>query len=625
MNMETVAASHTLTEKQLAELHVIPKEPIRVYGMPMWHPVEQRPLTLAEIEYARPQIELLAWLQKRLPEDGGLGPATHLQNAAALFFPNRVLHPWTVWRMQRFCEYDVCVYDGCAASGKTADSALLAFLYWLADPVRTIVVLVSTTAVMARRRVWSEISNLYYSNPFMAQIGRMIESRMTVASYVTAPNGERQPSNRYGIYVLAVEEGVAEKVLAQMKGLHAPRMMLVMDEGDEIREEVLAVTSNWRGGCRELKIISSSNPVAWATPHGMLAEPALGRSHVTAQTEEWETKGIPKWFIPPGIALRFDALKSPNLIAGKTIYPFLPTKEYVEEAAKAEGHGEDSIFYWRYLRGLRRPEGRSRVVFTERMIEEYDGKGKLTFVDTPKIIAALDPAYGGDECILQFALLGRLNNGQQGIQLTETLVVPITVGGGSKNRQIAEFVKARCEERNCPPSHLIVDVSGEGRGAADMIDEIWDKGLVDRCHFADKPSDALVDVMFGKQRRAREVYDRKVTELYYTVRKFLMAGVLKGFTDKQIVEFANREYQGDELKVVKLESKEKYRERFHHSPDRADACALICEKAKRMGMTGLLPSELRIEEKWAKLAEEYEKADAAMDYQDDPIDVEALI
>ena len=102
---------------------------------------------------------------------------------------------------------------------------------------------------------------------------------------------------------------------------------------------------------------------------------------------------------------------------------------------------------------------------------------------------------------------------------------------------------------------------------------------------------------------AKERYDRKVTELYYTVRAFLTAGLLKGLNEKQIQEFCAREYD-DKGKRVVLDKKDDFKKKLGHSPDRADAACLVCEKAKRLGALATGNAEKRSNKSFEKLARE---------------------
>ena len=95
------------------------------------------------------------------------------------------------------------------------------------------------------------------------------------------------------------------------------------------------------------------------------------------------------------------------------------------------------------------------------------------------------------------------------------------------------------------------------------------------------------------KRPANEVYSNKVTELWFTVREWVMADQIRGMDPDTIKEFCSRHFED-----VGVESKRVMKERIRSSPDLADAAAILMDVAKRLGTKGGLIGSG--EDEWAK-------------------------
>ena len=77
-------------------------------------------------------------------------------------------------------------------------------------------------------------------------------------------------------------------------------------------------------------------------------------------------------------------------------------------------------------------------------------------------------------------------------------------------------------------------------------------------------------------RTSKEVYDRKITELCFTVQEYVKADQLKGLTEDAILQLCSREYEpiGGKMRV---EKKEDLKLKLGRSCDDADAVCILCE------------------------------------------------
>ncbi|MFN9900856.1 MAG: hypothetical protein ACK55Z_19160, partial [bacterium] len=106
---------------------------------------------------------------------------------------------------------------------------------------------------------------------------------------------------------------------------------------------------------------------------------------------------------------------------------------------------------------------------SESLIDTHTPNKKLTFTTNVQIVAALDPGFGGDRCILRFAKVGTANDKlsilfQDIIQISPNAQLTEPV-----HYQIANRVKEECNKRGVPPDKFALDSSGEGGGLADIL------------------------------------------------------------------------------------------------------------------------------------------------------------
>jgi hypothetical protein len=545
--------------------------PSNKYGISADHP-------LTELE-----LELYCFREARTVEEGGLGKYGHLCNAINLVWPDTIWNPWLERQLESLCDYQWVGWTGCAASGKTYASSMYALIWWLADPSHSSVILTSTTAKMIRKRAWSNIQSLYRgaSSKF---IGNMVDSKTTLQC--------RKGDDKNAIFAIAVLDGATSKAVANIQGIHSERILAIVDEATDTPPAAFEATSNLSKGCREFQFLCIGNPHSKLDEHGRFCEPTTGWGSVGIETQEWETKR--------GACIRFDGIKSPNMKYREPKWEFLITREQVQQALDFES--ESSPRFWKFSRGFWAPEGVVKTVLSETMCEKYRVREpNHIFKSTATVIAGLDPAFGGDRCVLQFAKYGDLESGLMGIELTETLIVPLNPGSEEPiHFQIANYVKEACIQRTCEPRNLAIDATGEGGGLCDIITKEW-SNQINRVEFGGKASEKPVSDQ--DNRTSHEAYGNRVTELWFSVREWVMRGQMRGMSVDAIVEFTQRLFDDERRKVV-VERKADMRARTAKSPDLADAVALVVEMAREIG-AGRLNNPVESDTQWAELSEKY--------------------
>jgi hypothetical protein len=475
------------------------------------------------------------------------------------------------------------------SAGKTFNVVNFACTWWMMAPWLSSVILCSTTIKALKRRGWAEVQRFYTKlNP---RYGNFVDSQLMWQ------NDKGDAKN--AIIGIAVEDGQVMKIADNIKGHHTKRQMVIIDEATAIPPAIFEATTNLYSYPQtvpklgEFLLVVLGNPRSRMDEMGKFCEPRGGWNSVDVDTDEWETK--PQLDGKPGIVLRFDSEKSPNIVSGKIVSRHLPTKERVEAARKRFG-GENSPSFWSNERGFWPPEGLVKTVFTESALVKFGGFNKHQFTGRNfQIIGTFDPSFGGgDRPALRFAKLGEIVGGGWGIESQPAIIVPINAKSTNPvHFQLAEQVRRECETvtingqtYSCPPENLAIDATGEGGGLCDIVQRTWSPNII-RVEFGGKASQNQVSL--EDVRLACDVYVNKTTEMHFRSRDALNAGQLKGIDPETAVELCAREFYDDGNKImVQSKSRDKgekksFKSKFGKSPDLGDSFVMLLEVAWRKG------------------------------------------
>jgi hypothetical protein len=479
-------------------------------------------------------------------------------------------------------------------SSKTTAATLYGVFWWLCGMECSAMVLTSTTKGNIRARAWNWVQKLY-SSIQGPRIGNMVDSRTTWQGV--------KGDDRHCVCALAVREGSTSKAVGRIQGFHPDgRMLVIVDEATDTPEAIFDSFPNLIAGNWDFQVIVLYNPNSRFDPAGKFSEPVSGWSSVSVEDSEWET--APKLNGKPAKVLHFDAEKSPNITAGQVLYKHLPTAKMVEAARLKLG--ADSPLFFKFYRGFTPPEGIIQTVLTETMLEKHDAVGtnsKHIFIGGRVFyIAFLDPAFGGgDRAVLRIAKVSELEGGAMGIQLTKSVLINVSAQTKDESGkpipihfQISKQTIWHCKDNQVDSSHFGLDSTGEGGGLADIISREW-SGDIQRVEFGGSPSDKRVSN--EDDRLCVDFYDRKVTELHFTVKEFVVANQLKGMNSKEASDLCNRLWKmvGRKLSIepktrrkstgdLEETSNWGFKERMGRSPDDGDALVGLCEVARRVGV-----------------------------------------
>jgi hypothetical protein len=507
------------------------------------------------------EIELLMVADKDPSRVTGISRGQHIKHCIHMLWPD-VIKSWNNWNelaLWAWTNYDEIGVTGCAAAGKTFTFTLLSLVEYLAKPMGTRVALTSTTVPSLRGRIWAEM--MKFTRPCVPLFGLNVVDSQTKIQFTKG-------DDRSAITALAVDSGAVEQAVGKLQGVHLPRMLIMVDEAAQTNPAVFSARANLAVGTDFYHFIAIANASSMFDPHGLFCEPKMGWGSIGDDDEHWETK--------TGVCVRFDGLKSPNIKAGRLLYPYLFGQDNVDTIRK--NFGEGSLEWNSYCRGMWSKSGARNTMVDSAMITEGLARDKVIWKGGDlKTLAALDPAFTteGDDCVLRFAKVGKAIDGDLTLCLTETIKLHLMDDPNYPLfYQVADQTIELLKKHNVQPEDFALDATGAGAGIADIISQRWQSGFV-RVSFGGAATDSPISV--EDDRPAKQVYANRVTQLWGQVKVIIMSGRMRGLDDQTARELCARIYTLKNERTL-LESKKDLKKRTKgSSPDRADALALLTE------------------------------------------------
>ena len=517
----------------------------------------------------------------------GISRGQHIKHVIHMLWPD-VIKSWNDWNelaLWAWTNYEEIGVTGCAAAGKTFTFTLLSLVEYLAKPAQTRVALTSTTVPSLRGRIWSEM--MRFTRPVVALFGLNVVDSQTKIQF-------QKGDDRSSIIALAVDSGAVEQAVGKLQGVHLPRMLIMVDEAAQTNPAVFSARANLQVGTDFYHFIAIANASSMFDPHGLFCEPQMGWGSIQDGDEHWETKS--------GVCVRFDGLKSPNVKAGRVLYPYLFSQDNVEIIRK--NFGEGSLEWNSYCRGMWSRSGARNTMLDSAMITEGKAREGIIWEGGGiKTIAGLDPAFTteGDDCILRFAKVGKADDGKLVMLLTETLRLNLQDDPNYPLfYQVADQTINELTKRGVEPEDFALDATGAGAGIADIISQRWQSGFV-RVSFGGAATDDPISV--EDHRPAKQIYANRVTQLWGQIKVVVMSGRMRGMDDQTARELCARIYTLKNERTL-LESKKDLKKRTKgNSPDRADALALLTEIfVSQNGVGNATASAYENDEEWEQYA-----------------------
>lgn len=265
--------------------------------------------------------------------------------------------------------------------------------------------------------------------------------------------------------LVAAERSRTKEAISKLIGIKAKKVILIGDEMSELSESILHASLSNLSKNPSFSLIALSNPASRFDAFGVFSEPKGGWDSIDTNTaDEWETKWGGKY-------VRFDAERSPNVVANEVIYPWLPTVEKLNEDKALLG--QQSRGYMRMVRAVFFDSDETEGVYSEAELARSGAMNKVDWAGTPTSICGFDPAFtnSGDRCMLVFGKVGYDKTGQYVCEIGEAVHLKDDATNKSTPRsyQIVKQVRHECEKRGVKPLDVGVDATGAGSPLCDLL------------------------------------------------------------------------------------------------------------------------------------------------------------
>ena len=465
---------------------------------------------------------------------------------------------------------------GCSSSGKSDAVALYGLMSYWARPSDTYFIVMSTTKISARGRIWKSINQFWSQAIEKGCPGKLIDSD----GYIKGINSKGDLTRNSGIILMAAGNKDAAQACKEIQGLKNPNFLVAADEFAYLGEGILRTARQNLTSNERLLFCGMSNPDKISDPFGDLSEPEKGWKSITEEDERWRTKY--------GTCLRLNAEKSPRIMhpelvdaSGRHLYHWQPDQNLCDLVAGERG-GKKSRGYYQFIRAFWCPDGTANSIYSEIEFLNNDclSEEEPVWDSNPFILSGLDPApsSGGDRNQATFGKLGTVD-GRSHLHVC----YEYTIETDARNRdvaithQIVRGWKKMCDEWGVKPLHAIFDNTGAGTPFGHVVDMEWSP-VVHRVNFQGKASERTV--VF---RNMDSNFFNKNSEMWIQPKEFIRGKQITGISKELMAELVDREYHEKIGKDVRVEGKEDAKKRLKRSPDRADSFIMLVEKAVAMG------------------------------------------
>ncbi len=477
---------------------------------------------------------------------------------------------WVEMLIQAWCSYKFISVIGHRRASKTFTAAHIAYLDYCANPNETLTSLATVTFEGLKLRMWGDFQRAHET----ADIRMPFNVRTSTNELRAFPSmASHEAAERFQVHGMAVQN--TQDAAGRIKGGHAPRRRLFLDEAEDMADVIYDAMGNPMSA-PDAKCVMLANPVEKISRFGDECEPENGWSSVSDTDLSWVTKN-------GGICLHFDGLQSPNMRQSLRVFTGILTRQDVEYTRDKKG--EDSVEWWSQIRGWFPPDGMVSRIFPSQIIEK--GKAPIVFDFATEACATLDPAFEQDDCALHFGAKGNLRDGRKAISGTESETFKYKASDSNpKDHQIAYWVRDRCKAKGVAPKNFIMDRSGGGRGVFAILQKEWSRevqGIDYGGSATDRP------VTSDESDKCSAIYEKFVTELWFRARVCCEEGILGGLSALNKLtadDLFSRRYtlkKKTEGTVQVAETKEEMKKRLGRSPDNGDAFTQFGELLIREG------------------------------------------
>jgi hypothetical protein len=504
----------------------------------------------------------------------------HLRKAFEIVWPKFQWNQWCELMIWAWCNYRIVCIIGHSRASKTYFMAHLALLDYMCSPHNTATTMTTTKFDALKTRMWGDMMRAIESIelPALQQtVQNVFKITNTSNEMKFSQAGDSHGDDKFMIQGVATDSG--DKTAGKIRGQHADRRRILGDEAQDIAEAIYKAFANATSAPDFIGVLLS-NPVEKLSEFGKWCKPKGGWGSIHDTEIVWETE------TPGGICLHFDGLQSPNIKAGKTVFQFLLTQEYVDFIRTQFGEG--SLEWWMYIRGFFPPDGTvARVWPSATILKATPG---CVFDYEPIPFGSLDPAYEHDDPVLTLGHLGRNRDGLNVALCTKQVRIKLAESSTqTKDRQLSNETKRLCIQHGVSPENFICDTTGNGRSVYALLYEDWGP-KIQKVEYGGAATER--PLRLNDPQPSSEQVKYFVAELWFRASYMAAAGMICGLgnLDPKCLDDLNaRRYtikQDGERRVMVVESKDEMKKRLGRSPDYGDSLCQIGELMARKGMLG---------------------------------------
>jgi hypothetical protein len=549
----------------------------------------------------------------------GVSKYHHFRTIIDTCLSNFEWNRWAEWCAKRICEYNICGFTGSASSAKSAIMAIYGLISYISSPVDTIVFVLTTTVKDAEQRIWKEFTKRFNELKRGGLTGFKISAR---EHHICMSDTSRGAGKGTSIQLVAAGDKDRDNALQKLQGGKADydvrekmagKVIVLWDEAQDCNDDVFRAVVNLANNVN-FEFKCTGNASNRLDPHGQFCTPKNGWSSITAESKEWEICVNGK----DGICVHLDGYDSPNFDDrddvdwdedGHPVFTrYNPSKkdryEYIKltSAVKDELEflGPKNPNYWRQCRGFWPPSDvDTENIYPQADLIRYGAMDREVAWFLPPVDGAgIDPNRGGSDRFVfthfKYGMCKIRGEDRPYPVLYEQEVYELKIIGdtedSSQQRNMVLKCKELAESLGIEPRHVAVDCSSLDPIAGHFKDN-WSRDIL-IVDFQGIPSDKPFNntevhkdgPRKGQLKTCREMFDRRVSELWMIGTEFLRNRQLAGISPDTAREMSLRRYETKAGKKI-VEPKNKMRERIKGvSPDRADALFLCLELAReRLG------------------------------------------
>lgn len=521
----------------------------------------------------------------------GLGLYEHCMNARRMIWPERATHRWVTLLYKEIIAHVITILMGAASTGKTAIAAEYVLLQYWASPNNTLVLVTTTNVDKLETNIFGEIKSLWEKGrmrfPWLA--GNIVDHKHSIFTddIETALVRDR----RRGIIGKPCYEGTQWIGDSVFVGIKQERVFFV---GDELQYMAGTFIRSWNPLFANpfLQVIGSGNPNHNPDdPLGIAAEPKEGWNSIPEPdvTTCWDTRYM------NGRCVNLVGTDSPNFdVPDDKVEPyrFLIGRRFVNRII--HDSGLNSPEYYRLVKGVMNFSLAHTRIINRQLCRDHKAHDKAEWLGGKRTkIYAIDPAYGGgDRCIIGYGEFGESVDGVTILKITRyrTLTINLRLSVSPED-QIANAVYDDLQAYDIPPANAFYGAFGKGTIGSAFARRFGADGPIP-IEEGGRPSRRPVRqglLVFDeikrewREKRCDEHYDRRISELWFSIRYTIEAEQLRELSEEMMAEGCLREYGTVAGGKISIETKEDMRERINRSPDLFDFLSFLVEGARQRG------------------------------------------